>query len=417
MPFVKFPGIPQSGKDFYEQTKTIVKQIDDDILTALTFGFRSEKRKRDPPSCPHCLNQCSRSCFYCYVDLVSDADGFFIFCDCHSHSVFPITIGQRYQLARELSRGCFSSTFLAIDRFSNCEDHYVCLKVINKNFQYIGMTEIQFLQFLNQNDPHDTHSLVRLREKFFYGPDALVLVEDYLPVTHMTHSLLPFKTLSNAECSTFDEYLERKKSCLQMRSRFQKIALQCMRFLLLLGRFRIIHADIKLENLLFENTASMKLRFIDFGNALFEDYAAHYYDDFEIQALCYRAPEVLAGVPFGCAIDMWSVGVVLLELWLGENIFRTATDRSQVFHLICDSFKGAPASFGDGALYEIHQANPFQGKPIPIRERLVSSGMDVNGVDFLLQILRVDPDHRITPARALSHPFLASFCADIVPCT
>ena len=39
-----------------------------------------------------------------------------------------------------------------------------------------------------------------------------------------------------------------------------------------------------------------------------------YYKSFNIQSLPYRAPEVLMGRPFSFAIDMWSLGVVLLEV-------------------------------------------------------------------------------------------------------
>ena len=60
------------------------------------------------------------------------------------------------------------------------------------------------------------------------------------------------------------------------------------------------------------------VRLIDFGNAIRPSEAVRYYDDFEIQSLGYRAPEVLAGVPFGYAIDMFSLGVVLVEAALGR---------------------------------------------------------------------------------------------------
>jgi serine/threonine protein kinase len=44
----------------------------------------------------------------------------------------------------------------------------------------------------------------------------------------------------------------------------------------------------------------------------------------------YRAPEVLAGVPFGLPIDMWSLGCVLAELHLGYPLFAFAESRDVV---------------------------------------------------------------------------------------
>ena len=58
----------------------------------------------------------------------------------------------------------------------------------------------------------------------------------------------------------------------------------------------------------------VRIQITDMGNAVPVDKAHVYFDDFEVQSLPYRAPEVLARVPFGPAIDMWSIGVILVEL-------------------------------------------------------------------------------------------------------
>lgn len=104
-----------------------------------------------------------------------------------------------------------------------------------------------------------------------------------------------------------------------------------------------IHADIKPENIMLashapasgalERDASMPaggwharpphasgrasaaLRLADWGNSITLDMVSLYLDDFEIQPLGYRAPEVLLGLPsFGCGIDVWSVGCVIAEV-------------------------------------------------------------------------------------------------------
>lgn len=41
-----------------------------------------------------------------------------------------------------------------------------------------------------------------------------------------------------------------------------------------------------------------------------------------IQSRFYRAPEVLLGAPYGYAIDMWSLGCLIAELYLGEPFRR-----------------------------------------------------------------------------------------------
>lgn len=46
----------------------------------------------------------------------------------------------------------------------------------------------------------------------------------------------------------------------------------------------------------------------------------------------YRAPEVILGRPFGCAVDVWAVGCVLFEMYTGSYLFpgRTNNDMLKV---------------------------------------------------------------------------------------
>lgn len=67
----------------------------------------------------------------------------------------------------------------------------------------------------------------------------------------------------------------------------------------------------------------------DFGNAIHISEASQYHTDFELQSLPYRAPEVLIGHPFSTQIDMWSVGVALVELCSGQPLF-VATSREEL---------------------------------------------------------------------------------------
>jgi len=73
-----------------------------------------------------------------------------------------------------------------------------------------------------------------------------------------------------------------------------------MSSLLFLGKQGILHADLKPQNILLVNKPdvtgrqSYTIKFIDFGNALYLHEASVYHDDFELQSLLYRAPEVVA---------------------------------------------------------------------------------------------------------------------------
>lgn len=45
-----------------------------------------------------------------------------------------------------------------------------------------------------------------------------------------------------------------------------------------------------------------------------------------------RAPEIILGLPFCEAIDMWSLGCVIAELFLGWPLYPGASEYDQVGH-------------------------------------------------------------------------------------
>ena len=68
------------------------------------------------------------------------------------------------------------------------------------------------------------------------------------------------------------------------------------------------------------------VKLIDFGSACFEGYTAHTY----IQSRFYRSPEVILGLPYDSAIDMWSLGCVAAELLLGLPILPGVHEHDQL---------------------------------------------------------------------------------------
>ena len=48
-----------------------------------------------------------------------------------------------------------------------------------------------------------------------------------------------------------------------------------------------------------------------------------------IQSRFYRSPEVLLGIPYDLAIDMWSLGCILVEMHTGESLFSGANEVSE----------------------------------------------------------------------------------------
>ena len=53
-----------------------------------------------------------------------------------------------------------------------------------------------------------------------------------------------------------------------------------------------------------------------------------------IQSRFYRSPEVLLGVPYNGAIDMWSFGCVCAEMFLGLPLFPGVSQHNQLSRII-----------------------------------------------------------------------------------
>ncbi|CAM9380282.1 unnamed protein product [Hapterophycus canaliculatus] len=145
------------------------------------------------------------------------------------------------------------------------------------------------------------------------------------------------------------------------------VAFQLVSALLLLHNHGLIHADIRPDNILVRvegrqeeidrggcledclrgragmtGIESLTVKLGDFGSTIHKSEAHLYYKDFEFQTLAYRAPEVLMGCPLGPPVDVWSVGIILMELLLGRSLFDTAGSRAQLLQQFVCAFGPLP---------------------------------------------------------------------------
>lgn len=75
--------------------------------------------------------------------------------------------------------------------------------------------------------------------------------------------------------------------------------------------------------------AEQRIKLIDFGSACFEGQTSHTY----IQSRFYRSPEVLVGLTYDSAIDIWSLGCVAAELFLGLPILPGVHELDQLHRI------------------------------------------------------------------------------------
>jgi len=131
------------------------------------------------------------------------------------------------------------------------------------------------------------------------------------------------------------EYMEHDLAGLidNMKTPFTESEVKCLLIQLLkavsyLHDNWIIHRDLKLSNLLFNNHGQLKLA--DFGLARVYGNPLKNYTP-KVVTLWYRAPELLLGTEqYSTALDIWAVGCIFGELLLNQPIFRGKSEIDQL---------------------------------------------------------------------------------------
>lgn len=152
---------------------------------------------------------------------------------------------------------------------------------------------------------------MRAKEKDIDNEKNIVRIKDFI-VFHK-HICIVTELLS---ISLYDLLEENKFTPVNMQY-IRTFAIQIFNALAFLKEHNIIHSDIKPENVLLKNRSKTGIKLIDFGTSMFIHESTYMY----IQSRFYRAPEVILGSPYDFAIDMWSVGCLLAELYLGSPLF------------------------------------------------------------------------------------------------
>lgn len=171
-------------------------------------------------------------------------------------------------------------------------------------------------------------------------------------------------------------------------------------------------SDIKCSNLLLTNNHLLKVA--DFGLArsirgdqLFTN---------KVVTLWYRAPELLLGATsYDASIDMWSIGCVFAELFLGHPIFQGKTELEQITKIfdIC----GTPTteSWPDYKFLPLSSKFvPEKVKPRRLREYLLRETsarkriLPKGALDLIDSLLVLDPEQRLSATDSLNAHFFHS---------
>ena len=128
----------------------------------------------------------------------------------------------------------------------------------------------------------------------------------------------------------------------------------------------------------------------------------------EVVTLWYRAPDVLMGSrKYSTPVDVWSIGCIFAEMLNGRPLFLGANEADQLDQIF--RALGTPDVSSYPGLAELPDFAPASYKRYPAPDSLAHlvPGLAPAGVDLLSRMLRFDPAQRISAREALEHPFFA----------
>ncbi|KAG7364195.1 serine/threonine protein kinase [Nitzschia inconspicua] len=243
-------------------------------------------------------------------------------------------IADRYRIIKEVGVGTFGRVLECIDlthhsqnnqhRLQQREDDYrdgsrklcqdvVAIKVVRnvKRYHESAIIEADIIRDINRRGGRGlSHCAVMYDAFSFQG-----------------HFCMVFEVLGP---SLYD-YLKHRQYKPFPASCVRHFAQQLLETLEFLHSFKIIHTDLKLENLLLLNDRevsyrgnemipeSTRIKVIDFGGATYDNEKKSSI----VNTRQYRAPEVILGCGWSMPSDLWSLGCILAELYKGELLYPT----------------------------------------------------------------------------------------------
>ncbi|MEE6512086.1 hypothetical protein FKM82_019011 [Ascaphus truei] len=317
----------------------------------------------------------------------------------------------RYEIVHTVGEGAFGKVVECIDHKGG--GVRVAVKIIKnvERYREAAQSEVQVLEHLNTQDPKNTFRCVQMLERF----------------DHRGHVCIVFELLG---LSTYDFIKENSFLPFHL-DHIRNMAHQICKSINFLHQNKLTHTDLKPENILFvqsdyevsynhkrkrdeRHLKNSDIKIVDFGSATYD--TEHH--SALVSTRHYRAPEVILELGWSQPCDVWSIGCILIEYYIGLTVFQTHDSKEHLammetilgplpLHMIQKTRKHK-YFYHDRLDWDEHTiaGRYVKRRCKPLKEFMLCEDCDHQLLfDLIQRMLEYDPTKRITLDEALRHPF------------
>ncbi|KAI1289313.1 Serine/threonine-protein kinase Doa [Halotydeus destructor] len=320
----------------------------------------------------------------------------------------------RYKILGTLGEGTFGKVVRVLDLRN---EQVIALKIIKNVDKYreAAKLEINVLEKISEADPQGKYLCAKMFNWFHYHGHVCIAFE-----------MLGASVFDFMKDNTYQPY---------PIDQVRHIGYQLCYSVKFLHELHLTHTDLKPENILFINSdydyvpvprkykeklrkdvkkiKSSRIKLIDFGSATFD----HEHHSTIVSTRHYRAPEVILELGWNQACDVWSIGCILFELYLGITLFQTHDNREHLAMMerilgpiptrMCRKTKTRYFTHGRLNWDEKSSAGRYVRENCKsLRRYMLSDNEDHRLLfDLVQRMLDYDPESRISVGDTIRHPF------------
>jgi len=288
---------------------------------------------------------------------------------------------ESYTKLDKLGEGTYATVYRGKSKLT---DKIVALKEIRLEYEEgapcTAIREVSLLRDLKQANIVTLHDII-------HTPKSLTLVFEYLE-------------------RDLKQYMDEMAGVKLAMNNVRIFLFQLLRGLTYCHRRRILHRDLKPQNLLINNQGELKLA--DFGLARAKSLPTKTYSN-EVVTLWYRPPDVLLGsTEYTTNIDMWGVGCIFYEMVTGRALFQGQNAKEQL--QVIFKKRGTPTEeswpgISQNSIFESYKFKKYS------MDKLTNTcpRLDTYGRQLLDGFLEYDITKRISAKNALNHETFRPF--------